>query len=104
VGGIHYEKEIGESSSTLKFMQTTEGRFNFDLNRFEYDLKDHLGNVRVSIEDESVTPATREEYFYDLEQGDVFPYSSGGTYTTTTSLSGVRSVVLQSYGDTDRIH
>jgi RHS repeat-associated protein len=103
VGGIHYEKEIHESSSTLKFMQTTEGRFNFDLNRFEYDLKDHLGNVRVSIADESVTPATREEYFYDLEQGDVFPYSSGGTYTTTTSLSGVRSVVLQSYGDTDRI-
>ena len=43
VNGIHY------NNNNLSFVQQAEGRYSFVAGRYEYDLKDHLGNVRVTI-------------------------------------------------------
>lgn len=50
VSGIHYEQEPSESIPQLKFVQTPEGRYLFANANFEYNLTDHLGNVRVTAE------------------------------------------------------
>ncbi len=64
VGTFHYERESSESSSQLEFIQHSEGRavksgssFNY-----EYHLKDHLGNIRVTV-DESGTVKQRQDYY-----------------------------------------
>ena len=44
VGGMHYK------DNALQFVQTAEGRFQFATNKYQYDLTDHLGNVRVTVE------------------------------------------------------
>lgn len=51
IGGIQYAS-VGTGVAQLKFIQTPEGRARFNGTKFvyEYDLKDNLGNVRVTID------------------------------------------------------
>ncbi|WP_052308564.1 RHS repeat domain-containing protein [Solitalea canadensis] len=70
VDGIHYEQ-----SGTLAFIQTEEGRAipNVSSYIYEYNLSDHLGNVRVSL-DKDPTGIARviqedEYYAFGLRKG-----------------------------------
>ncbi|MNS57064.1 tRNA nuclease WapA precursor [compost metagenome] len=64
VNGIHYEQ-----SGTLAFIQTEEGRAipNGSSYIYEYNLSDHLGNVRVSLDKDPSTGTARviqeDEYY-----------------------------------------
>ena len=51
VDGIQYTWEPGQSAPVLSFIQTEEGRLrnNDGTYSYEYDLKDHLGNVRMTV-------------------------------------------------------
>ena len=64
VGGIHYEKETTESAPQLEFLQHSEGRARKSGSSFayEYNLTDHLGNVRVTV-NSSGTVIQRDDYY-----------------------------------------
>jgi RHS repeat-associated protein len=69
VGPFHF------TNSDLKFIQHTEGRAikNGSSYDYEYNLSDHLGNVRVTV-DESGSVVQRQDY-----------YAFGGTFNEWTS-------------------
>ncbi|AFD06653.1 RHS repeat-associated core domain protein [Solitalea canadensis DSM 3403] len=80
VNGIHYEQ-----SGTLAFIQTEEGRAipNGSSYIYEYNLSDHLGNVRVSLDKDPSTGTARviqedEYYAFGLRKG--ITSSSGNRY------------------------
>jgi RHS repeat-associated protein len=56
--GIVYERQGSGSSRQLSFIQTVEGRARPGSSNFiyEYDLKDHLGNNRVTIKPKTIDP------------------------------------------------
>ncbi len=58
ISGKHYV------NGTLSFLQHAEGRARYDASSFhyEYNLTDHLGNVRVSV-DESGNVVQRDDYY-----------------------------------------
>lgn len=60
IDGIHYE------DGALKFIQTSEGlaRKLQNTYHYEYDLKDHLGNVRVRIDKNNGTVRVKQENEY----------------------------------------
>ena len=63
ISGLHYE------SNALKFIQHEEGRVLKETTGFayQYDLKDHLGNVRVSFDQDPATGKARviqENHYY----------------------------------------
>lgn len=58
IGPFHYVKQPGESDETLAFVQHQGGRYNFIDNRYEYDVRDHLGNNRVTISSDRTTTYT----------------------------------------------
>ncbi len=64
IGGIHYEQEVGESAPELEFLQHVEGRALYDGSAFsyQYNLTDHLGNVRVTV-DESGNAVQGDDYY-----------------------------------------
>ena len=53
IGGFIYQK-VGAQSKKLEFYSTAEGRVrnNSGTYKYEYDIKDHLGNARVSFSDD----------------------------------------------------
>jgi RHS repeat-associated protein len=59
VGGFQYTK-AGTGRWVLDFVQTAEGRVMGD-GTYVYDLKDHLGNVRASIDQSGVRQ--RDDYY-----------------------------------------
>ncbi|MCV9387475.1 RHS repeat-associated core domain-containing protein [Reichenbachiella ulvae] len=69
VGGIHYEMsqlpEETEPTLKLSFIQTAEGRYNYTTSQYEYNLTDHLGNVRVTVskENQSVIITQTDDYY-----------------------------------------
>jgi RHS repeat-associated protein len=62
VNGIHYVN----NGSTIDFIQTGEGRYIFSNGTYQYNLTDHLGNVRVMIEKGTATSsvAVQENEYY----------------------------------------
>ncbi len=64
VGGFHYERDVAESVSSLEFLQHAEGRVVFDGSTwdYQYNLTDHLGNVRVTV-DESGNVEQADDYY-----------------------------------------
>jgi len=67
VGGIQY------ADGTLDFLQHAEGRYLFTTSAYEYNLTDHLGNVRVTVD---VTGAV-------VQRDDYYPF--GLTFNSYTS-------------------
>lgn len=65
VGGIQYEAGL------LQFVQTSEGRYDFSAGVYEYDLKDHLGNVRVTLK----TTSNTFDRSYAFEGSDPYPFN-----------------------------
>ncbi|MDN4167036.1 RHS repeat-associated core domain-containing protein, partial [Cytophagales bacterium LB-30] len=74
IGGIHYENNL------LTFVQTAEGRVRKDGTSwvYEYNLTDHLGNVRVSFDKNPSTGVARL-----IQKDDYYPF--GGTFGSYTS-------------------
>ncbi len=64
IAGIHYEQEVGEGAPELEFLQHAEGRALYDGSAFsyQYNLTDHLGNVRVTV-DESGNAVQGDDYY-----------------------------------------
>ncbi|MBK8563177.1 MAG: hypothetical protein IPN76_07455 [Saprospiraceae bacterium] len=65
IGGIEYRGTVREA------IYTTEGRYNSGTSRYEYTIKDHLGNARVSFTDVNVngsvdfsTEVLQENHYY----------------------------------------
>ncbi|MDH5599252.1 MAG: RHS repeat-associated core domain-containing protein, partial [Cyclobacteriaceae bacterium] len=56
VGGIQY------TDGTLDFLQHTEGRYLFTTSAYQYNLTDHLGNVRATV-DATGTVVQRDDYY-----------------------------------------
>ncbi len=75
IGGIHYEQEVGESAPELEFLLHAEGRALYDGSAFsyQYNLTDHLGNVRVTVDDSG-----------NAVQGDDY-YPFGGTFNSSAT-------------------
>ncbi|SDQ40764.1 RHS repeat-associated core domain-containing protein [Chryseobacterium soldanellicola] len=46
--GFQYEEIQNVNLSTLKFVPTSEGYYNFENNKYIYNYTDHLGNIRLS--------------------------------------------------------
>lgn len=71
---IDYIDDIQYQQGLLAFMHTEEGRIrkNGSLYHFEYDLKDHLGNVRVTFMPETGTPS--QTVVKVLQQNSYYPY------------------------------
>ncbi|MDN4167094.1 RHS repeat-associated core domain-containing protein, partial [Cytophagales bacterium LB-30] len=65
IGGIHYENNL------LTFVQTAEGRVRKDGTSwvYEYNLTDHLGNVRVSFDKNPTTGVARL-----IQKDDYYPF------------------------------
>ncbi len=75
VGAFHYEKEASESVADLEFIQHSEGRVlksgsNWN---YQYNLTDHLGNVRVTVNE-----------FGNVVQRDGY-YPFGGTFNSSAT-------------------
>jgi RHS repeat-associated protein len=74
-GPFIYEQPIGSTEPTLKYIMIPEGRItNSGSNTspvwdWEYDLKDHLGNVRVVI-----SPKSTPGYSNVLQETNYFPF------------------------------
>ena len=66
---------------------------------YEYNLTDHLGNVRVVVEPASVASTTT--YTYGFETGDpaANPDFSPATYSTSVKRNGSRSISLTGLGN-----
>jgi RHS repeat-associated protein len=60
IGGIHYEQEPS-GTKDLEFVQTSEGRYIFGTG-YRYNLTDHLGNVRVTV-DAAGNVVQRDDYY-----------------------------------------
>ena len=60
----HYKDEGDGAGSKLEFFQHAEGRVVIDGSSFdyEYNLTDHLGNVRVTL-DQSRTAVQKDDYY-----------------------------------------
>ena len=67
VNGIHY------TGTAIQFVQVPEGRYSFVTSAYEYDLKDHLGNVRVTVDKDGIVQ----------QRDDYYPF--GGTFNSYTS-------------------
>ena len=82
VGGFHYE------GSNLKFIQHEEGRVLAEASGFiyQYDLKDHLGNARVSFDKDPATGKARviqEDHYYPFgmtQSGNGYVYGERNKY------------------------
>jgi RHS repeat-associated protein len=59
---IDYLPGIQYKNGSIDFLHHSVGRYQFSTNSYEYDLKDHLGNVRVSL-DENATVIQRDDYY-----------------------------------------
>ena len=98
-GGVHYKQEIGQSSPVIDFVQQSEGRYSFTGNRFEYDIKDHLGNTRVTyakgadVSNQVVNQSNTTLNFDTPEQRTAYPLTEG-VYTTLDQYSGTHSMYL----------
>jgi len=79
IGGIQYET-VNAAASTLQLIQMAEGRLrkNGSVWNYEYDLKDHLGNVRVSFDKNPTTGVARL-----IQKDDYYPF--GLTFNSYTS-------------------
>ena len=81
-----YVGEIIYDDSNIDYILTSEGRIR-DLGsnnyQYEYFLKDHLGNTRVSFKDSSNVAALNQEFeYYPFGMtARSFDYSSGNKYT-----------------------
>ena len=64
VAGKHYKDEGDGAGSKLEFFQHAEGRVVVDGSSFDYEfnLTDHLGNIRVTI-DQSGTVVQKDDYY-----------------------------------------
>ncbi|ASW75958.1 sugar-binding protein [Chryseobacterium piperi] len=67
--GFQYEEGIFFPSHTLYLSPTSEGYYDYQENRYIYQYKDHLGNVRVSYVRDSNTQTLKI-----LDQNDYYPY------------------------------
>jgi RHS repeat-associated protein len=73
----NYDGEFIYENDTLKFINTEEGRVIPDANEYQYHLKDHLGNVRLTFttkEDDEVNLATLETANADDEMAEFLYY------------------------------
>jgi RHS repeat-associated protein len=59
---IDYLPGIQYKNGSIDFLHHSVDRYQFSTNSYEYDLKDHLGNVRVSL-DENATVIQRDDYY-----------------------------------------
>ncbi|MBN1767047.1 MAG: RHS repeat-associated core domain-containing protein [Prolixibacteraceae bacterium] len=64
VGPFIYETSGGTRS--LKYIQMPEGLYNNSTAKFEYHMKDHLGNVRVVLAQDGVIKQTTDYYPYGM--------------------------------------
>ncbi len=64
IGDIQYDQEVGEGTPELEFLPHAEGRALYDGSAFsyQYHLTDHLGNVRVTV-DESGNAVQGDDYY-----------------------------------------
>jgi RHS repeat-associated protein len=60
VSGLQYSG----SGSTLDFIQTEEGRYIYSSGKYQYNLTDHLGNVRVVIQRDGDNAGVEQENEY----------------------------------------
>lgn len=72
--GFQYERNSSSEldPQILKFVPTSEGYFNFENNKYIYNYKDHLGNVRVSYFKNGLGAEVLEEnnyYPFGLKHG-----------------------------------
>ncbi len=63
LNGIHYEADAGQSQQ-IRFIQHSEGRarWNGSIFVYEYNLSDHLGNVRISVGSNGAV-VQRDDYY-----------------------------------------
>lgn len=89
--GFQYSALIGEPSryKGLRFVSTSEGYYDFALNKYIYNYKDHLGNVRLSyfnngsklqiLEENNYYPfGLKHEGYNGLEGNDIYAYKYNG--------------------------
>ncbi|MGB3468996.1 MAG: RHS repeat-associated core domain-containing protein, partial [Cyclobacteriaceae bacterium] len=64
IAGKHYKDDGTGSGSKLSFLQHAEGRVVYNTGNFdyEYNLTDHLGNIRVTL-DEAGNAIQRQDYY-----------------------------------------
>lgn len=84
IGGIQYKEGV------IDFIMQEEGRYSFTSERYEYDLKDHLGNVRATIIGEGGTtePGYSNSYVYGAETGDDLPAYGNSAIVSSPVHSG----------------
>ncbi|MCV9387439.1 RHS repeat-associated core domain-containing protein [Reichenbachiella ulvae] len=60
IGGVHY------LDGALDFVQHAEGRYKYTTSQYEYNLTDHLGNVRVTVNESGTVVQTDDYYPFGL--------------------------------------
>ncbi len=65
VGGWHYVQDYGETEPIPEFFQFPGGRINIETG-YNFDLTDHLGNVRVTIDQTGTVLQTDDYYPFGL--------------------------------------
>jgi RHS repeat-associated protein len=87
IEGIVYNKPPGGTTSTISYIQTEEGRAtpNGSTYAYQYDLKDQLGNVRVTFDKDPSTGVAREiqadEYYaFGLRKPGGYTFGGNNRY------------------------
>lgn len=81
IGGVQYK------NGTPDFISHAEGRYLFSTNAYHYDLKDHLGNVRATVDD-GTTPRVTQTLYQNssVQSGSYVDFTATGNLALGSKL------------------